>query len=47
MLPRAYRDKPGNVLLAVEYAQSLGIPAGQVLAGSVHVIDGKPSMKNL
>jgi len=43
LLPKAYRDQPGNVLLAMEYGRALGLPVATVLT-SVHVIDGRPSM---
>lgn len=43
LLPKAYRDSPGDVLLAMSYADSLRIPVAQVFT-SIHVIDGKPSM---
>lgn len=42
-LPKAYRDRPGDVLLAFAYAQSLGIYPAQVFTG-IHIIDGRPSM---
>ena len=43
MLPKEYRDKPGNVLLAMEYGRALALPVATILT-SVHVIDGRPSM---
>lgn len=43
LLPKAYRDQPGNVLLAMEYGRALGLPVATVLT-SVHVIEGRPSM---
>jgi hypothetical protein len=45
MLPKQYRDRPGDVLLAMAYAQSLALPVAQVFVG-LHVIDGKPSMSS-
>jgi hypothetical protein len=42
MLPRAYQNNPANLLLAVEYADTLGIPRITALT-SIHVIDGKPT----
>lgn len=42
MLPKQYRDKPGNVLLAMEFGDSLGIPTVQAIS-TINVIDGKPS----
>lgn len=43
-LPRAYRDKPGDVLLAMEYGRALDLPSVATVMTSVHVIDGRPSM---
>ena len=42
MLPRQYRNKPANLLFAIEYADALGIPRVNALT-SIHVIEGKPS----
>lgn len=42
MLPPQYKKQPGNVLLAVELGESLGIPTVQAI-NSIHVIEGKPS----
>ena len=42
LLPRAYRDNPGNVLLAMELGDALGIRTIQAIQG-IHVIEGKPS----
>jgi hypothetical protein len=42
MLPAAYRNKPANVLLAVELGQALAIPPITAIQ-LVHVIEGKPS----
>lgn len=42
LLPAQYREKPGNVLYAIEYGEMLGLPAMAAING-VHVIEGKPS----
>ncbi|MDH6283143.1 hypothetical protein [Prescottella agglutinans] len=42
MLPRAYQGNPANLLFALEYADTLGIPRINALT-SIHVIDGKPT----
>lgn len=42
LLPPAYRDKPANVLLAMEYADALGLRPMTVIQG-VHVINGRPT----
>jgi hypothetical protein len=42
MLPAQYRDRPGNILWAIEYGEMLGIPPMAAITG-VHVIEGKPS----
>lgn len=42
LLPAAYRRKPANVLLAMEYGQALGLDTITAIQ-SVHVIDGKPT----
>lgn len=42
LLPAQYRDKPGNVLWATEYGETLGITPMAAITG-VHVIEGKPS----
>jgi hypothetical protein len=42
LLPTAYRKQPANVLLALEYADALGISPIAAIQ-SVHIIDGKPS----
>lgn len=42
LLPRAYQHQPGNVLLAMELGDALGIRPIQAITG-VHVIDGKPT----
>lgn len=42
MLPRQYRERPANVLLAMEYGDSLGIPYAQAIS-TINVIEGKPS----
>lgn len=43
MLPKAYRNSPGDILLAQEYGLALGIGFTQVLT-DIHVIEGRPSM---
>ena len=43
LLPDAYRQAPANLLLAAEYADTLGVPRMAALTG-IHVIKGKPSM---
>lgn len=42
MVPQQYRNRPANVLYAVEYADALNIPRINALTG-IHVIEGKPS----
>lgn len=42
LLPRQYQQNPGNVLIAMELGEALGIPAIQAI-NSIHVIEGKPS----
>lgn len=42
LLPRAYQRQPGNVLLAMEFGDALGIPAIQAI-NDIHVIEGKPT----
>ena len=42
LLPRAYQKQPGNVLLAMELGDALGIRPIQAI-NAVHVIEGKPS----
>lgn len=42
MLPAAYRGKPGNVLLAVEMGEALGINPYVAIQG-LHIIEGKPT----
>ncbi|MDI3330665.1 MAG: hypothetical protein QJR09_08015 [Micrococcus sp.] len=42
LLPRSYQQQPGNVLLAMELGDALGIPPIQAI-NDVHVIEGKPS----
>lgn len=43
LLPGAYQQAPANLLLAAEYADTLGVPRMAALTG-IHVIKGKPSM---
>lgn len=42
LLPRDFRDRPANVLYAVEYGNMLGIHPLAAITG-VHVMDGKPT----
>jgi hypothetical protein len=42
LLPKAYAGQPGNVLLAIEMGESLGIPTMTAIT-SIHVVDGKPT----
>lgn len=42
LLPASYKKQPGNVLLAIELADSLGIKPMTAIQ-NVHVIEGKPS----
>jgi len=42
LLPKEYRDKPENVLIAIEYGYALGIPPIQAL-NQVFIVEGKPS----
>jgi hypothetical protein len=43
-LPKAYRNSPGDILLAMEYGKALNLPSVATVMQSVHVIDGRPSM---
>lgn len=42
LLPAQYRQKPANVLYAMEYGRTLGITPLAAITG-IHVIEGKPS----
>lgn len=42
LLPRDYRERPANVLYAIEYGDMLDLSPMAALTG-VHVIDGKPT----
>ncbi|GAB3213292.1 hypothetical protein GCM10027294_43490 [Marinactinospora endophytica] len=42
LLPSAYRNRPENVLFAVEYGRALGLEPITAI-NSVHVIEGKPA----
>lgn len=42
LLPTAYRKRPENVLVAMEFGAALGIPPIQAI-NSIHVIEGKPT----
>lgn len=43
LLPKAYTDKPANLLYAIEYGAMLGLPPMAAIVG-IHVIDGRPTM---
>lgn len=43
ILPTAYRNKPGNILVAVNYGASMGLQPAESLY-RIHVIEGKPTM---
>lgn len=43
LLPPAYRNKPANLVLAAEYADTLGLKRMAALTG-IHIIGGKPSL---
>lgn len=43
LLPAQFKNNPANVLWAMEYGDMLGIPPMAVMAGGVHVIEGKPT----
>lgn len=40
-IPKAYRGKPANVLIAMEYGAAIGLPPAISLA-EIHVVDGRP-----
>ncbi|MBM4346037.1 MAG: hypothetical protein FJ100_21900 [Deltaproteobacteria bacterium] len=42
MLPMQYRKNPANLLWAVQYAESIGVPPMTAIT-SIHVIEGKPT----
>lgn len=42
LLPAAYRKKPANVLLAMEYGRALGLDTVTAIQ-QVHIVDGKPT----
>jgi hypothetical protein len=42
LLPRDYQQNPGNLLLAVAYAESVGIPTMAAITG-LHIMNGKPT----
>lgn len=42
LLPDAYRGKPANVLVAIEYGKALGLPPMAAIQG-INVIKGKPT----
>lgn len=43
LLPKQFRDKPANVLLAIEFGYSLGLEPIQAIQ-NIHVIEGRPSL---
>jgi len=42
LLPDAYRKQPANLLYAVEYGETIGVPPMAAITG-IHIIKGKPS----
>lgn len=42
LLPAQYRNQPGNLLYAIEYAEAIGVHRMTAITG-IHVIEGKPS----
>lgn len=42
LLPAQYRNNPGNLFFAIEYADALGVDRMAAIT-SIHVIEGKPS----
>jgi hypothetical protein len=42
LLPAAYKNKPANILLAIEYGKTLGITPMAAIQG-INVIQGKPT----
>ena len=42
LLPKDYQQNPGNILLAIEYADALGIKPIHAIT-TIHVISGKPA----
>lgn len=42
LLPQQYRNNPGNLLFAIEYADALGIERINAIT-SIYVVEGKPS----
>ena len=43
LLPASYKEKPANILLAMQMADALGMPLAEVFT-SINVIEGKPTM---
>lgn len=43
LLPKAYRENPANILLAIQTGAPLGFGALESING-IHIIEGKPSM---
>lgn len=42
LLPKAYREQPANVLLAIEHGEMLGMPPLAAIQ-MIHIIDGRPA----
>jgi hypothetical protein len=42
LLPKAYRNHPANVLVAVEYGRAIGLSPMAAIQG-IHVVEGKPT----
>ena len=42
LLPKAYRNSPGNVLVAIEYGRALGLEPMAAIQG-IHIVEGKPT----
>lgn len=42
LLPQAYQEKPANVLLIMDYGDSLGLPYSQAIS-LINIMDGKPT----
>lgn len=43
IIPEMFRKKPAEVFIALQYAETLGIPAMSVMQ-SIYIVHGKPSM---
>lgn len=42
VIPRSYQNNPGNCMIAMEFADRMGVPTLAVMQ-NLHVIDGRPS----